>query len=332
MKSTASELSLPVLLRAALGGLLMGLANLVPGISGGTMLLAAGVYPRFIDAVARISRLRLAVAPVALLGTVVVAALAAVVMLAGPVKDLVVQHRWVMYSLFIGLTLGGLPVVLRMARPLDGASRAGAAAGFALMAALAVAQTGSAGGSAGSGSVALLFLAGLAGASAMILPGVSGGYLLLVIGAYVPILTGIEGFRAAVSASDLDAVVALGLRVILPVGLGVVVGVAAVSNLLRFALERFEKFTLGVLIGLLLGAVVGLWPFREPVRPQPGMLLKGQLLDEAAIAELEVEDWPTERFDPSAGQVGLALLFIGVGFAATTLVDRVGRSPGGSAD
>ena len=44
-------LNLPLLLRSAIGGLLMGLANLVPGISGGTMLLAVGIYPRFIDAV-----------------------------------------------------------------------------------------------------------------------------------------------------------------------------------------------------------------------------------------------------------------------------------------
>ena len=330
MVSPADSFSLPVLLRSAIGGVLMGLANLVPGISGGTMLLAVGIYPRFIEAVARITRLRFSVAPVLLLGVVVVAALLAVVLLAGPVKNLVVEHRWAMYSLFIGLTLGGLPVVWRMVRPIDSRARAGAAAGFVLMAALALAQASGSGSSGSSGSVVLMFLAGLAGASAMILPGVSGGYLLLVLGAYVPILSGIDAFKSALSAGDTGAMVDVGLHVVLPVGLGVVIGVALVSNLLRIALQRFEKSTLGFLIGLLLGAVVGLWPFREPVRPEVGDVVKGQVLDAAMIDELEVEDWPTRRFDPGAGQVGLAVLLVVAGFGVTTLVDRVGRDRDGS--
>lgn len=321
------SVSVPILSRAALGGVLMGLANLVPGISGGTMLLAVGVYPRFIESVARLSRLRPDRAAVATVSVVVVAAMLAVVSLAGPVKDLVVEHRWVMYSLFIGLTLGGLPVVWRMARPTDRRVLVGAVAGFVAMAAIALGQTSGAGSSGSSGGVVLMFLAGLAGASAMILPGVSGGYLLLVLGAYVPILSGIDAFRGAASAGETGTMVSVAGSVIVPVGIGVVVGVAAVSNLLRLALARFEKITLGVLIGLLLGAVVGLWPFREPVAPMPGDLHRGQALTAEAIAELAVEDWPTAVFDPTGPQVGLALLFVVAGFGVTTLVDRVGRGP-----
>jgi putative membrane protein len=289
------------------------------------MLLAVGIYPRFIEAVARVTRFRFAAASVALLVVVGGAAVLALILLAGPVKDLVVERRWVMYSLFIGLTLGGLPVVWRMARPVDSRARAGAVAGFAGMAALAIAQASGGGGGGGSGNLVLFFLAGLAGASAMILPGVSGGYLLLVLGAYVPILSGIDAFRGGLSAGDFGAVMEVALRVMLPVGLGVVLGIALVSNLLRIALQRYEKFTLGFLIGLLLGAVVGLWPFREPVRPAVGDVVKGQILDAATIEELEVEDWPTQRFDPSGAQVGLAVLCVALGFGATTLVDRVGR-------
>jgi putative membrane protein len=319
------QLSTPLILRSALGGVLMGLANLVPGISGGTMLLAVGVYPRFIDAVARVTRLRFTLTPVTLLGVVVLSAMLAIVLLAGSVKDLVVERRWVMYSLFIGLTLGGLPVVWRMARRFDRPVIVGTLGGFVGMAALAIAQTQGASTAASEGGFVLLFVAGLAGASAMILPGVSGGYLLLVIGAYVPILSGIDAFRAGVSAGDYAVVMQTVVGVLLPVGLGVVVGVAAVSNFLRIALKRFEKLTLGVLIGLLLGAVVGLWPFRAPVEPIPGDVYRGQMLNTAMIVELEVEDWPTRPFDPSAAQAGAALAFILVGFGVTTLVDRVGR-------
>ena len=178
---------------------------------------------------------------------------------------------------------------------------------------------------ASEGGFVLFFVAGLAGASAMILPGVSGGYLLLVIGAYVPILSGIDALRTGLSAGDGAAVMQTFFAVVLPVGLGVVFGVAAVSNFLRAALERFEKLTLGVLIGLLLGAVVGLWPFQAPVEPVPGDVYRGQTLNSAMIAEIDVEDWPTRPFDPSGAQAGAALLIILVGFGVTTLVDRVGR-------
>ena len=112
-----SGVDAPLLIRSAIGGTLMGLANLVPGISGGTMLLAAGVYPGFISAIAEITTLRFRPRSIATLGAVVASAALAILLLAGTVKALVEDHRWVMYSLFIGLTLGGLPLVWRLARP-----------------------------------------------------------------------------------------------------------------------------------------------------------------------------------------------------------------------
>jgi len=103
--------------RGAIGGTLMGLANLVPGVSGGTMLLAAGVYPAFITAIAEVTTLRFRPRSLVLLGSVVAAAGIVILLMAGAVKGLVRDHRWIMYSLFIGLTLGGVPLLWRMARP-----------------------------------------------------------------------------------------------------------------------------------------------------------------------------------------------------------------------
>jgi len=312
--------------RGVVGGVLMGLANLVPGISGGTMLLAAGIYPRFIGAIAEITTLRFRAPSLAVLGSVVAAAAIGILALAGVVKDLVVHQRWVMYSLFIGLTLGGVPVVWRMARPADRSLRAGAVAGFLAMAALAFAQQSGAGASGGSGGhFALMFLAGLAGASAMILPGVSGGYLLLVLGQYVPILSGIDAFKEALRARDVAAAMGPAFSVLLPVGLGVVAGVVAVSNLLRWLLARYEKATLGVLLGLLLGAVVGLWPFQAGVAPVPGeTVIKGQLVTAENLAGIDEEDWPVRFFSPAGGQVAGALGLVLAGFAITSLVARFG--------
>jgi len=325
--------------RAGLGGVLMGLANLVPGISGGTMLLAVGVYPKFIDAVGSLSRMKLTRLAIVLVGTVVVCALGAIVLLAGPVKSLVIDQRWVMYSIFIGLTLGGVPVVWRLIGKAQGkrcpVMWTGVAGGAVVMVGLALVQwlgTGSTG--ENEVSWGWLVLAGVAGASAMILPGVSGAYLLLVMGAYVPILGGVSELKEAITSGDATSAMQLGWSLVLPVGLGVVVGIAGVSNLLKWLLHRFERATLGVLLGLLLGAVAGLYPYQHGVEPTVGDELKGQTLIVSEAGELvyeqtgkvvEAEDWPTEVFTPSMVQVGMSVVLIALGFAVTMGVDWIGR-------
>lgn len=312
-------------IRSALGGVLMGLANLVPGISGGTMLLAAGVYPRFIEAISDVTRLRFKRDSLLVLGVVVLAAGLSILLFAGPVKSLVVTQRWLMYSLFVGLTLGGIPVVWKLVKRPSASTWAGAAFGFILMAALAYSQSTGEGGSAANEGFIMMFLAGVAGASAMILPGVSGGYLLLVLGVYVPILGAIEAFKDGLKARDFAAILTPGLEVVLPVGLGVVVGVAVVSNALRWLLARYEAPTLGALLGLLAGAVVGLWPFQQGVKPAVGALFKGRTLSAADVEALAPEKWPTEIFSPSPAQIGAAIGVVLLGFFLTQLVARLGR-------
>jgi putative membrane protein len=268
--------------RGSLGGVLMGLANLVPGISGGTMLLAAGVYTRFIEAIAEVTTFRFRLRSIVLLVVVAAAALAAIVLLAGPVKHLVATRRWVMYSVFIGLTLGGVPMVWRMARPAKPALYGGTAVGFLVMALMALTQAHGAAG----GQWVLLLVAGIAGASAMILPGVSGAYLLLVLGQYETILGAVDRLKGGdVSGS---------LGVLVPVAVGVVVGIVGVSNLIRWTLHRYEQATLGVLLGLLFGSVLGIYPFQE--------------------------------FDPAARHVAGALGLIAAGYLLTVLIDRVSRA------
>jgi putative membrane protein len=288
----------------------MGLANLVPGISGGTMLLAVGVYPRFIRAVAEVTTLRFRVRSVLLLACVVAAAVIAIVALAGVARGLVMDHRWVMYSLFIGLTLGGVPLLWRMLRPLRPPVAAWAAVGIAVMVALALGEPGSTG--AGSDNAvartALLVVAGIAGGAAMILPGVSGAYLLLVLGQYVVILGAIESARDATADRDW-AQVAEELRVFIPVVVGVVIGVVGVSNIVKLCLDRFPRATLGVLMGLLLGAVVGLWPFQEAVRTDR--------LPVAAGEEIAY-------FSPTVLQAAASLGLVVLGFAISAAVCRLG--------
>ncbi len=315
-------------LRGAIGGTLMGLANLVPGISGGTMLLAAGVYPAFIEGIAELTTLRFRPRSLLLLGSVVGCAALGILLLAGTVKGLVQDHRWMMYSLFIGLTLGGLPLIWRMARPATPAMLAGASGAFALMLLMALSAGGVS--EAGDRSLVLTFVAGVAASSAMILPGVSGGYLLLLLGQYEPILgtidqlkRGLLGDAASGSAADL-ALVLDALWVVVPLGIGIVIGVVGVSNLLRWLLHRYEKPTLGALLGLLLGAVVGLFPFQEGWPPKPGDVVKGRVVTLETASTIEVDDWPVVRFTPTGAQVGGSVAIIALGLGATVLLGRLG--------
>ena len=280
-----------LVVRSVAGGAFMGLANLVPGISGGTMLLAVGVYPQFIGAVAEVTTFRFSPRMLLLLAGVGAGAAGAIAGAAGVVGALLDRHPSAMYSLFIGLTLGGVPILWRMVRPPDRAVAASAACAVGLMGLLAATDPDRGGGSADAGAYALLVVAGFSGGAAMILPGVSGAYLLLLLGQYRPVVDAVAGAAAAARVGD-AAAAAAALYVLVPVAVGVGLGVVCVSNLVKLLLERYRRTTLGFLLGLLVGSVVGLWPFAEV---------------------------------PSAAQAGEGAALVLTGFAVSWTISRLGR-------
>jgi putative membrane protein len=232
------------------------------------------------------------------------------------------HFRWGMYSLFIGLTLGGAPLLKRMIGRLSTGAIVGVVAGVIVMIGLVVLQSSSGAGSGETNSV-MLGLGGAAGASAMILPGVSGAYLLLLLGQYEPIVNAIKSFVSAAKDADVEGAIAQ-LGVIIPVGIGVVVGVVVVANILRVLLHRFEKPTLGVLLGLLIAAPAGLYPFREGVQPQVGDTIKGEVLTAETVDGVDPKDWPQQAYTPGVGKVAGSVALILIGFGATLGIDRLG--------
>lgn len=329
--------------RTFFGGFFMGLANLVPGVSGGTMILALGLYDRFIGAVSDVTRLRLRRSSLAFLGWIAVGFLAAVLGLSGIAVDLVTHHRWVMYSLFIGMTLGGVPDLWRALRP-PTASRAVAA--LTTLLAMAWFSWRLSGSQVPATPLVLAGIGALA-ASSMILPGISGSYLLLLFGVYDVVWGAVSPRRFLEDPPE-------ALAVIVPVGIGAVLGIALLSNLLRHLLARHGRVTHAALLGFLVGSVLGLYPFREPVHPELAdrdlrraivLLVDGASVEEVArlrgleltperaealrtryagrtpgdLKELADEQRP---FDPTAGQVALALALLVGGFGLTRLLGR----------
>jgi putative membrane protein len=246
-------------LRVMVTGFFMGLANLVPGVSGGTMVLALGLYEDFIQAVSDLTRLRFNRRSVLLLMVLAGTASLTILGLAGVLQYLMEYHLSFMLALFIGMTLGGAPILYRQIRPYDLPSCICAGIGFALMAVIAFMIEPD----HVNPSWFLFFLGGLVGSSAMILPGISGSYMLLIMGLYLPIITAISNWKDACKNLDIHSIISTGLSVILPVGLGLVAGIVLLANLLKYLLVRFHCQTIGFLIGLLVGSVMGLYPFKS---------------------------------------------------------------------
>lgn len=330
--------------RALLGGFLMGLANLVPGVSGGTMILALGLYDRFIGAIADVTRLRREPRSFLFLGVLVFGALLCFALLSGVAVTLVAEQRWVMYSLFVGMTLGGVPDLSKQCRPFGARVLVGALVGFGAMALLAYGLSST----PIPANVPVLVGIGALAASSMILPGVSGSYLLLIFGMYEVVVGSISEVLRGDRAE--------GLAVLVPVGVGAALGIALLSNVLKVLLARAPRASHAVLLGLLCGSVLGLWPFQESKYPEladrgerkaVAALVEGAAADyvraEFGVAwtddevaalrarfagdgpgDLKRKSIELERFRPSGGRVALSALLLVVGIALTRLLGRGG--------
>jgi putative membrane protein len=277
--------SMPNPIRLFIAGIFMGLANIVPGVSGGTMILALGLYDDFIGSVARITQpafwkaiLRPSVlvdlltlkwkkvnAEVGIAAPLVIGILAGtaaltILLLSSLVHYLMETQRYIMYSLFIGMTLGGAPLLYKSLRPFGSMAIMGAITGFFIMAIIAFVLEPSL---AKPGWFYLL-LGGVVGSTAMVLPGISGSYMLLIMGLYTPIIFGVSEFKDALSDRNISLLIETGWGVLFPVAFGLMLGIAGLSNLLKFLLARYHQVTVGFLFGLLLGSVLGLYPFKAP--------------------------------------------------------------------
>ncbi|MGB2985707.1 MAG: DUF368 domain-containing protein, partial [Phycisphaerae bacterium] len=230
---------LPIV-RSAVGGVLMGLANLVPGVSGGTMILVVGLYDEFISSVADVTRFRFTRRNITFLMIVGFAAVAAIATLAGTLSRAVTLHKSVMFSLFIGLTLGGVPLLMRMLKRVCIFSMIGVAVGLTIMTAIAVTKEEPPDRAAVKEAVAAgTFVikpdysrdvaAGALGMSAMILPGISGAYMLLILDRYEPILASIDVAKKYALSFGRQGDWLIALRVVIPTAIGAVLSLVFLS-------------------------------------------------------------------------------------------------------
>lgn len=270
-----------------LRGLLMGSFDVVPGVSGGTVALIVGIYERLIASIRALVDAALAlprrdrgrlrarlgevdwglVLPVALGVAVAIVTLARVI---EPLLDEETGSPVQARAVFLGLICGSLVVPLRLAGGLGGGrwALAGIAAAAAfLLAGLPETEVDD------PAPIAVLGAAMVA-ICAMILPGVSGSFILLALGMYAPTI-------AAVNDRDLGYLAIFAL--------GAAVGLGAFSKLLNRLLRDHHDATMAVLLGLMVGSLRAVWPYQNAERgleaPPGGTAWLGELaLALAALA------------------------------------------------
>ena len=248
-------------------GFAMGSADIVPGVSGGTIALVLGIYERLIASIRAGSkaltllarrdvagfRRWMAAVEWAFIIPLGLGILAAVLTLARFISDLLRDRPELMAAVFMGLVAGSVVVAWRLIRrpqPLHAGVIALVGIATFVLLGLVHGTTEDSVSQVAEPALWAYIIAGAIAICAMILPGVSGSFLLVIMGMYAPLL-------AAVTERDV-----LTLLVFMS---GAVVGLAFFSQALHLALQRAHDVVLATLIGLMAGSIRVLWPWPDGV-------------------------------------------------------------------
>ena len=239
-----------------LKGMAMGAADVVPGVSGGTIAFISGIYEELLGSISNINLQLLKTlkneglkeAWKQLNGNFLLALFTgifiSIISLAKAIKYLLENEPILLWSFFFGLVLASIIYIAKQIKKWDILS-------FVLLflsAFLAYYVTTLNPLVDENSSLLFLFLAGAIAICAMILPGISGAFILVLLGAYKPILT-------AVDERD--------FKTISMVGLGAIVGLLSFSKVLKWLFANYKNYTLVVLTGFIIGSLNKIWPWKQ---------------------------------------------------------------------
>lgn len=284
-------------------GLTMGAADVVPGVSGGTMAFIMGVYQELINAIksfnVELARKALRFdlegvfeqVPWRFLLALGSGIAVSIMSLAHLVSWLLEHHQPRLYAFFFGLVLASIVAVSRGVK-WSPATAVGLLAGsiFAYwIVGLVPVETPK--------DPLTIFLSGTVAISAMILPGISGSFILLILGQYAYILGAVKG---------------LDIAVLLPFVAGCAVGLMAFSRVLSWLFVNFEQLTITLLVGFMIGSLRKIWPFKETVET---------MVDRHGdtVPKVQHNLWP----DPASPEAWWALGLAVFGFVLILGLDRL---------
>ena len=240
-------------------GFIMGIANIIPGVSGGTLALILGIYEEFIGAISHLfSNLKKNICfliPIAIGMVLAILSLSHVI-------DYSYKHFPIPTCLFfVGLVLGGIPMLLNKVKGKKETKKISSYIIFLLTFALVIVMACS-DLIFGEGlkvsfnnmnliSYILLFLVGIVAAATMVIPGVSGSLVLMLLGYYYPVIAVIKEFTKFKNLGE--NIIILGIF-----GIGILVGIFLISKLIEFLFKKYEVKTYFGVLGFIVASVIAI--------------------------------------------------------------------------
>ncbi len=317
-------------------GMAMGAADVVPGVSGGTIALITGIYKELIDSIALINldllkTLRkegVVSAFKSINGSFLIALFSGIIVsvlsLAKLFHYLINEKPVLVWAFFFGLIIASVWLVGKRVDKWKSSTFFALVIGTLLSYVITILSP-----SNGPDALWYLFLSGMLAFVAMILPGISGSFILLLLGAYHLVLGKVSSLIDALSDMDtallLNNVIALGVFVI-----GGVIGLLSFSRILKWMFEKHEGKTLALLTGFLIGSLNKVWPWKQTAE----VYIKHQgEANEKAVALMQKNVMPNDSFrfvseaDAQLGmitkdpQLGAAILLAIAGFLVIFLLE-----------
>ena len=287
-----------------LKGAAMGAADIVPGVSGGTIALITGIYEELISSIKNINSklfkilLKNGIKEFwsALNGNFLLVLLTgiftSVILLAQVIVFLLVNHEFKLWGFFFGLIIASAFLILKDIHSHNIKSMLLMLFGILIAATISLSSTTSF-----PNSDIFIFITGSIAITAMILPGISGSFILLLLSKYEFIINAIKDFD---------------IRVILVFGLGCICGLLIFSRFLHFLFQNYKDNLLSVLSGFLIGSLIKIWPFRMVIETR----IDSDGIEEAMITQPVI---PTSQDIES---ILMFLLFSIFGYLLITLIQK----------
>ncbi len=270
----------------ALKGMAMGAADVVPGVSGGTIAFISGIYEELIETLNTINFSLLKTLRSEgvkstwkkINGNFLLALLSgiflSIISLAKAVEWLLEHQPILLWSFFFGLVLASVVYVGKQIKIKASDYKIGIAMAIGALAAYFIITLNPA---ETSVTNLFLFFAGALAICAMILPGISGAFILVIIGAYGPVL---------------EALNTRNFKTILIIGAGAVVGLLSFSKLLKWLFETYNRLTLAIITGFMMGSLPKIWPWKVVLTYRTNSKGVQVPLNEHSISPFSVEGDP----------------------------------------
>lgn len=250
------------MIKKLIQGIIIGTANIIPGVSGGTMMVAMGIYDKLIHSITHLfSEFK---ESLKFLAPIFIGVGAALVIVARILEFCFTAFPIQTNLLFVGLIIGSLPFILKHVRHKK--TTPGMLVCFVVffvivvaMAMMGESEGGSADVSFGLVNVIKLFLVGVVAAATMVIPGVSGSMMLMILGYYNTILECINDTVEALTQFDVAAVME-NMLILVPFGIGVVAGIFLIAKIIEIIFQRAETHAYWAIVGLIVASPIAiLW-------------------------------------------------------------------------